>query len=37
MELATLTRIAAAVSDTDAAKRMQQAKATRFDRLKLAG
>jgi hypothetical protein len=37
LELATLNRNAGALSDTDAARRMQQAKATLFDRLRLAG
>lgn len=37
LELATLTRIAGALSDTDAAQRMQHAKATLFDRLRLTG
>jgi transposase InsO family protein len=37
LEPATLTRIAGARSDTEAAQRMQQAKATLFDRLRLAG
>jgi transposase InsO family protein len=37
LELATLTRIAGAISDTDAAQRMQHAKATLFDRLRPTG
>jgi len=37
LELATLTRIAGALSDTNAAQRMQLAKATLFDRLRPTG
>ena len=37
MGLATLNRIAGALSDTDAAKRMQQAKATLFHQLRPTG
>jgi len=37
LELTTLQRMASAVSDTDAATRMQLAKATLFDRLRPAG
>jgi len=37
LELDTLSRIAGALSDTNAARRMQQAKATLFNRLRLAG
>jgi len=37
LELATLTRFAAALSDTDAARRMQHAKAKLFDQLRPTG